>query len=450
MWVVITLLPLLAFTSAKAQDTLVLDIGKALEIALSENPTVKVADKEIQKKKYAQKGSYAALFPQISFTADYNRTLKKQVMYMDGFDMGSTDIPGMEDMPNMDEGIEVGRDNNWNLGFNASMPIVNAALWKSLSISAVDVELAIEQARSSKIAMVNQVKKGYYGVLLANDSYRVFKESYDNAMENYQDIKRKFEQGTVAEYDLIRADVTVKNSEPNMLQAENALVLAKWQLKALLGMDLDLNIECEGQLTDFEKDLFGDFLSTDTTLANNTDMKQMSLQAKQLEKTLTMQKFDYLPTLSLTGLYQWTAMNNDFKFKDYMWNPYSMIGVSLSIPIFSGGSKFYKIKQTRNSIEQLNLQKEDTRRKLQLAIKQYIDNMNTCIKRFDASQKGVEQAERGYMISQKRYDTGAGTLLEMNDSELALTQAKLNFNQAIYDYMVAKADLEKIIGQQEF
>lgn len=252
MWVVIMLLPSLAFTTVKAQDTLVLDIKKALEIALSENPTVKVANKEIQKKKYAQKGSYAALFPQVSFAADYNRTLKKQVMYMDGFDMGSTEIPGMEDMPNMDEGIEVGRDNNWNLGFNASMPIVNAALWKSLSISAVDVELAIEQARSSKIAMVNQVKKGYYGVLLANDSYRVFKESYDNAMENYLDIKHKFEQGTVAEYDLIRANVTVKNSEPNMLQAENALVLAKWQLKALLGMDLDINIECEGQLTDFE------------------------------------------------------------------------------------------------------------------------------------------------------------------------------------------------------
>lgn len=450
MWVVMMLLPSLVLTSAKAQDTLVLDIGKALEIALSENPTVKVANKEIQKKKYAQKGSYAALFPQVSFAADYNRTLKKQVMYMDGFDMGSTEIPGMEDMPNMDEGIEVGRDNNWNLGFNASMPIVNAALWKSLSISAVDVELAIEQARSSKIAMVNQVKKGYYGVLLANDSYRVFKESYDNAMENYLDIKRKFEQGTVAEYDLIRANVTVKNSEPNMLQAENALVLAKWQLKALLGMDLDINIECEGQLTDFEKDLFGDFLSTDTTLANNTDLKQMDLQAKQLDKTLTMQKFDYLPTLSLTGLYQWTAMNNDFKFKDYMWNPYSMVGVTLSIPIFSGGSKFYKIKQTRNSLEQLSLQREDTQRNLQLAIKQYIDNMNTCVKRFDASQKGVEQAERGYMISQKRYDTGAGTLLEMNDSELALTQAKLNFNQAIYDYMVAKADLEKVLGRQEF
>ena len=82
---VVMLLPSLFFSTVKAQEVLTLDLEKALEIALSENPTVKVADKEIEKKKYAQKGSYAALFPQVSFTADYTRTLKKQVMYMDGF-----------------------------------------------------------------------------------------------------------------------------------------------------------------------------------------------------------------------------------------------------------------------------------------------------------------------------------------------------------------------------
>ena len=450
MWVVLLLLPSLAFTSVKGQEVLKLNLSKALEIALSENPTIKVADKEIEKKKYAQKGSYAALFPQINFAADYNRTLKKQVMYMDGFDMGSTKIPEGTEVPDMSKGIEVGRDNNWSLGFNASMPLVNASLWKSLSISALDVELSIEQARSSKISMVNQVKKSFYGVLLANDSYRVFKESYDNAMENYLDIKKKYEQGTVAEYDLIRADVTVKNSEPNMLQALNSLTLAKWQLKALLGMNLETEINCEGSLVDFETELFADFLSTDTTLAENTDLKQIDLQTEQLKKTLMMQKFDYLPTLSLTGLYQWTSMNNDFKFRDYQWNPYSMIGVSLSIPIFSGGSKYHKIKQTQVSMQQMDLQREDTKRNLQLAIKQYIDNMNTCIKKFDAAQKGVEQANRGYLIAQKRYDTGAGTLLEMNDAELALTQSKLNFNQSIYDYMVAKSDLEKVLGQQTY
>lgn len=439
-----------AFNTLQAQETLNLDLNKAIEIALSENPTVKVADKEIEKKKYAQKGSYAALFPQISFAADYNRTLKKQVMYLDGFG-GSTDgesAPGGAEMPDMNKGIEVGRDNNWSMGFNASLPLVAPTLWKSLSISAMDVEIAVEQARSSKISMVNQVKKGFYAAMLANDSYSVFKSNYDNAMENYKDIKQKYDQGLVAEYDLIRADVTVKNSEPNMLQAENALILAQWQLKALMGIDLEIQINCEGNLTDYESVLFGDYLSTDTSLIDNTDLKQIELQTLQLNKTLTMKKFAYLPTLSLTGMYQWTAMNNDFKFSNYRWNPYSMVGVSLSIPIFSGGSKLYDIKQTKNSIEQIKLQRNDTQRNLQVAVKQYIDNMATCVKRFDAAQKGVQQATKGYTISQKRYDTGAGTLLEMNDSQLALTQAKLNFNQAIYDYMIAKAELEKLSGQQ--
>lgn len=449
MWVVMMLLPSLVFSTVKAQDVLKLDLEKALEIALSENPTVKVADKEIEKKKYAQKGTYAALFPQINFTADYTRTLKKQVMYMDGFDMGGGEsTPGMENI-DMSKGIEVGRDNNWTTGFNLSMPLVNATLWKSLSISALDVELSIEQARSSKISMVNQVKKSFYAVLLANDSYRVFKESYDNAMENYLDIKKKYDQGTVAEYDLIRADVTVKNSEPNMLQAENSLTLAKWQLKALLGMDLEMAIDCEGELADFESVLFADYMATDTTLAGNTDLKQIDLQMQQLKKTLTMQKFDYLPTLSLTGMYQWNAMNNDFKFKNYNWTPYSIVGVSLTVPIFSGGSKYHKIKQTQVSMHQMDLQRDDTKRNLQLAIKQYLDNMKTCVKQFDAAQKGVEQANKGYKIAQKRYDTGAGTLLEMNDAELALTQAKLNLNQSIYNYMVAKSDMEKVLGQEQ-
>lgn len=470
------LLPSLAFSPLQAQEPLVLDLEKALEIALSENPAVKVAGQEIQKKKYAQKGAYAALFPQINFGADYSRTLKKQVMYMDGaFDIGSMMSPVFDGIDNTfaknipdykkgslgnaineeyakippsegEEGISIGRDNNWGVGFTAGMPLINASLWKSLSISATDVELAVEQARSSKIEMTNQVKRSFYGVLLANDSYRVFKESYDYAVSNYTDVKQKFELGLVAEYDLIRTDVAVKNLEPNMLQAANAVVLAKWQLKALLGMDLELSVECEGKLADYESTLYGDYLAAETSLAGNSSLKQLDLQAVQLKQMLQLQKYDYLPTLSLSGAYNWSAMNNDFKFKDYLWNPYSTVALSLSMPIFSGGSRLQKINQTKVSLRQLDLQRDNLQRNLQLAVKQYKDNMETCIKRYDAARKGVAQAERGRTISQKRYETGSGTLLELNDAELALTQAKLNFNQAVYDYVVTKSDLEKTIG----
>lgn len=476
------MLPALVFVPAPAQEQpLALNLEKALEIAMSENPTVRVAEQEVEKKKYAKKGAYAALFPQVNFGADYSRTLKKQIVYFGesgGFDsMFEPLITGSEKLisayvpgytpgalaaaigeasaeasagASSDGGMEMGLSNNWGFGFTAGMPLINAALWKSLSISGQDVELAIEQARSSRIELTCQVKKAYFSVLLANDSYTVFKESYDNAMTNFLDIRQKYEQGLVAEYDLIRAEVAVKNVEPNMLQAANAVTLVKWQLKALMGIDLDLPVECEGRLTDFEAELFADYITAtaNASLDDNTNLKQLDIQNEQLENTLKLQKFDFLPTLSLSAAYNWNAMNEDFKFKDYRWNPYSMIGVSLSFPVFTGGSRMQKANQTKVTITQLQLRKEDLQRSLQLLVRQSLDNMNTCIKRYGAAQKGVEQAARGYMIAQKRYDTGAGTLLEMNDASLAMTQAKLNFNQAIYDYVTAKSDLEKTLGKQ--
>ena len=453
-------------TKAQNDNTLAIDITQAIEIALSDNPTIKIADKEIEKKKYAKKGAYAPLFPQINISGDYNRTLKKQVMYMDGAfgaAPGEGEVPeggapegSVPEIPEGGEspmtpggGIEIGRKNNWSAGVNFSMPLIAPMLWKSLEVSAVDVELSIEAARSSKISMVNQVKKSFYAVLLAQDSYDVFKMSYDNASMNYKDVKKKYEQGLVAEYDMIRADVQVKNIEPSLFQAENALSLSLWRLKALLGMNLELNITCKGSLVDFENYLYSSFLSTDTSLVNNTDLRQLDLQKKMLGKTLMMQKFEYIPTLSLSGLYQFTSMNNDFKFSTYQWNPYSMVGVKLNIPLFVGGARKQKIAQTRVSMEQIDLQRDDVNRNLQLVIKQYTDNMSTSVKQFNASQQAVKQAQRGHLIAQKRYENGMATLLELNDADLALTQARLTFNQSIYDYMVSKSELEKTLGDKK-
>ena len=152
------------------QAPTVISLEKELEIALSESPSVKVADKEIETKKFAKKGSYAALFPEISATGTFNRTLKKQVMSMD--------------FGGVSQSFEVGRWNTWSGGLNAQMPLVNAQLWKSLKISGEDVELAVEKARSSRLETVNQVKQAYYGVLLAKEANKVYKDVYDNAPSN--------------------------------------------------------------------------------------------------------------------------------------------------------------------------------------------------------------------------------------------------------------------------
>lgn len=416
-----------------ANDTLRISLDDALKIALSENLTVRISDQEVTKQEYAKKGTYASLYPQIDLSGSYQRTLKKQVMYMDG--MGGSN-----------EGISVGRDNSWSGGVAASMPLVSAILWKSLKISSYNVELAVEKARSSRIELIDQVKQSYYAVLLAYDSYLVYKDAYDNAVKNHYDIQQKFEEGLVSEYDVIRANVNVKNAEPNMYEAENYIILTHWQLKAVLGLDLESNIHCLGSLANFEKELAKDFLETDISFENNSDLMQMDIQLKQLEISAQMQKAQNYPSLNAQFSFQMTSTNNDFKLGQYRWDPYSYAGLSLSIPIFAGGKRNSDIKQSKIELDQLNIQRTDLERNLKVTAKQSVDQMSTCIKQYYSALAGVEESEKGYEITMARYESGEGTLLDINDSQLSMTQARLNLNQSIYNYMAAKSNLEKTLG----
>lgn len=444
-----------ALASTAVAQTTTLTLDDAVRIALSDNPTVKVADSEITKQEYAKKGTLASLMPTLDFSAGYNRTLKKQVMYMGdmkgfgGSSEGTEGAEGTEAASAMRDGIKVGMDNTWSAGFALSLPLVNAQLWKQLSISADDVELAVEKSRQSRISMVSQVKQAYYAVMLAEASRDALKENYDNAKKKYDDINQKYQQGLSSEYDLIRADVAVKNVEPSLFDAENSIVLAKWRLKALIGVDLDMSIDCTGSLNDYTDRLYDGYMKVDTTmLAQNSSLRQIDLQQRQLLKSRDVAKSAYYPTLNLSFAYQWNAMANDFRFKDYRWNPYSTLGLSLNIPIFSGGRRYNSLKQIKVQIDQLALTRLDTERNLMVGVRQSVDKMRTGIRQYESACKSVDQARKGYDIAVKRYDTGAGTLLEVNDSQLALTQSQLNRSQAVYSYLVAQAQLDETLGTE--
>ncbi len=443
----IALAGLMSMVATSAQATVTLTLDDAVRVALSENPTVRVADSEITKQEYAKKGTLSNLMPQVNFSAGYDRTLKKQVMYMG--DMGGAGGSDAGAASAFSDGIEVGLNNTWSAGFSLALPLINAQLWKQLSISSDEVELAVEKSRQSRQSMVSQVRQAYYAVLLAQASHNALQENYDNAKKKYTDIEQKYRQGLSSEYDLIRADVAVKNVEPSLLDADNSIVLAKWRLKALTGMDLDTEIDCVGSLDDYADKLCENYMRIDTTmLAGNSDLRQLDLQQTQLQKTRDVAKAAYYPSLNLSFAYQWSAMSDDYKFKDYKWNPYSTVGLTLTIPIFSGGSRYSTLKQTNVQINQLQLTRLNTERNLMVGIRQYVDQMRTSIQQYQSSEKSVAQARKGYDIAVKRYDTGAGTLLEVNDSQLALTQSQLNSSQAIYTFLVAQAQLDETLGTE--
>ena len=346
------------------------------------------------------------------------------------------------------DGISVGRWNTFNGGISASMPLVNFQLWESLKISGQSVELAVEKARSSRLEAVTKVKQAYFSVLLAKEVFDVYKSVYENAMENLVQVQRKYDVQKVSELELTRAKANVASAIPNVYNAENSIMLALWQLKAVMGVNLDMNLDIVGNLSDYTEHMFRDIHENDdVNLDRNSTMRQLAIQAEQLASTVKMQKYAYLPTLSVSFSYSMNAMTNDFKFSQYKWTPYSYVGLSLNIPIFSGGKHHSDVRQAQIQQESLNISRADTERQLRISIRSFLNTMETNMKSYDSAQEAVELAKKAYDISQKSYNVGKSTLTDLHDAELVLTQARLSSSQAIYNFINAKASLEQVIGR---
>lgn len=428
---ILSLLLCVAKQSAQAQDTLKINLQDAVRIALSDNPTIKVADQEIRLKKEARREAYAGLFPEASLVGSYSRAIKKQSFAMKG------------------EVIEVGTDNTYSGGLSVSLPVFAPALYKSISLTKTDVDLAVEKSRASRLDMVNQVTKAFFQLLLAQDSYEVLLKSYKQSEDNYNVVKAKYEQGAVSEYDKISADVQMRSLKPTVVSARNGVNLANLQLKVLMGMEADAKVAIEGNLKDYEMSMFTrQAMPRPDNLINNSTLKQLELNAVQLKQTLKLQYTNFMPTLSAGFQYMYTSMNDNFKFKEYDWRPYSTISLNLSIPLFKG-SNFTQLKQTRIQMKQLEENRINTERQLTMQATGYLDNMAASTEQVVSNKEAVFQAEKGRAIAEKRYEVGKGTILELNSSEVALTEARLTYNQSIYDYLVAKADLDLVLGIDE-
>lgn len=419
----------------EVKDTLRLTLDRAIEIALDQNPTIRVAGQEIQLKREATRGAYAGLLPEVALSGSYSRTLKKQTAVMD-FN-GSVQT------------IKMGQDNSYSGGVVINLPLFAPALYKSINLTQADVNLAVEKARSSKLDLINQVTKAYYQQLLAQDSYQVLLKGYQQAEATAAVILAKYNQGSVSEYDKIRSEVQVRSLKPGVVSARNAVNLSRLQLYTLLGIDPTFPIAVEGSLKAYEMTLFQQQLSdTSIRLENNTGLKQLDLNANLLEKNLSLQRTNFMPTLAASFNYMYTALNNDFKISQYKWYPYSTLGVSLSIPLFKA-TNFTKIKQTKIQLMQLAETRVNTERQLAQQATSYVDNMSASAEQVVSNRENIIQAEKGRQIALKRYEVGKGTILELNDAEIALTQTELVYRQSIYDYLVSKADLDQLLGKED-
>ena len=415
---------LCAFGIAKAQnaqaakDTLTLTLDKALTIALDENPTMKVAAEEIALKKVAGKEAWQSLLPEASIAGSLDHTIKAAEMKLN------------------DMSFKMGQDgtNTANAGLSINLPLFAPAVYRTMSMTKRDIEL---------------VSKAYYQLMLAQDSYDVLLGSYKLAEDNFNIVNAKYEQGAVSEYDKISAEVQMRSIKPNVISAANGVTLAKLQLKVLMGITADVELKTEDSLTNYETAVFANQLKDEEVgLENNTTMKQLDLNMKMLEKSLKVAKSSFIPTLSMSFSYNYQSLYNpNINFFEYNWSNSSSLMFNLSIPLYKA-SNFTKVKSARIQMRQLDWNRIDTERKLNMEIVSYRNNMAASSEQVVSNKENVMQAEKAVLIAGKRYDVGKGTVLELNSSQVSLTQAQLTYNQSIYDYLIAKADLDKVLGKE--
>ena len=415
------------------QDTLTLNLDKALEIALSDNPTIKVAEEEIALKKVSHKEAWQNLLPEASISGTMSHTITAPQ-----FSIG-------------DQTVKMGKDkaNTATGTLNISLPLFAPAVYRAMSMTKTDIELAVEKSRASKQDLVNQVTKAYYQLMLTQDSYDVLQKSYKLAEDNYNIVNAKYRQGTVSEFDKITAEVQMRSVKPSVISAGNAVTLSKLQLKVLMGITADVDIKIDDSLAAYEGVVFANQLDNTVHegLVNNTTMKQLELNRLMLQKNIKSLRTNFMPTLGLGYSYQYQSMNNDsWNVFNYNYGSSSSLVFSLSIPLYKA-SNFTKLKSNRIQMRQLDQNRLDTERKLNMQITSYQDNMSASYEQVSSNKENVMQAEKAVQIAGKRYEVGKGTVLELNTSQVQLTEAELTYNQSIYDYLVAKADLDQVLGR---
>ena len=415
--------------------TMNLTLEKAIEIALAENPTIHVADKDIELKKIADKEAWQALLPTLDATLSLsdNILVAEIVTGMGKFKMG---VDGTL--------TAVG-------AATLNLPVFAPAVYQNMKLTKEDIKLAQEKARGSRLDLINQVTKAYYGALLSSDSYEVMKKSYDVAAANYEVVNNKYKVGRVSEYDKISAEVQMRNMNSSMVSAQTGKTLALLQLKVLMGVTADLDIAIDDSLKAYEGNLT--MTNTDGAMAeldNNSSLRQLDHSMNLLERSQKILRTNFMPTVAvqLSGQYQSYA-NHNWNIFGYQYSPSSVFSIAINVPIFHA-STWTKLKSNKLQISQLEDNRINARRQLMLAAESYKQNMASTIAQVESNAEAVKQADKAVQISGKRYEVGRGTILELNQSETALTQAQLTYVQSVYNYLINKADFDYTLGRETY
>lgn len=429
--VILYLISSALFAKENKKVILNLDLNKAIEIALKENSQIKIARYEIDKSESQLIESYSSLIPNISAEGSYIKNIKKPVFFLPDFFGGTGKV----------RPIEIGSKNSYSAQLKIGVPLFVGQAYTGIIMS----KLGLDLSKLSYEEILAQIRlnttKAFYDVLLTRETEKFIKESYENALRNLENAKKLNQAGLISDFDYLSAQVEVEKIKPNIHQAEYTYQTALNFLKSLLNLSPHDSIEVVG---DFQSFFINKQLpQIDNYVVDNTfTLKKLSLQKQLSDKNIMLQKWGHYPSLIAFGNYQIQTQAEDYNFNAYRWVKSAAIGLNLSIPIFSGFSVKSRVEQSEIQSKQLNETINYTRKQIEIAITNTQNRIAAGIEKIEAQKLNKEKARKSYKIAEVRFKEGMSTQLEVSNANLNLLSAEVGYAQAVYEYLVARAELE--------
>jgi len=421
------------YAVAFSQEKITLTLEDSIKLALEQNPFYLAEKAKEDQASYMVREAVSNFFPALN--AQGTHILDKKVMTID---MPSF-VPGMPPQK-----IKLDFTRNYQFSLSFSLPLsAGGRLVSGYKQANYNLMSTKEAIRQSMQETVFNVKKAFYGYLLAKKFVEVSEEAVGLAEKHWKNVKSLYDVGMASKFDLLRSEVQVANLKPQLIRAKNGLSTAELGLKMLLGLDLKQPIEVKGELSykEFEANVDAGVAQA---LANRPEMNQLKFQQQMAAEMLKMARGAYLPTLAVGGAYNYWG--NRFKFTKDSWESYYSVNLVLDIPLFNGFVNSAKVGESKAMLRQLDYSRKGLSEMVKFEVQEAILSLQQAKESLLSQEKNVEQAQEAVRIADLNYAEGLATNLDVSFAQMALTQAKTNYSQALYDYALALAQLEKAIG----
>ncbi|HET6401580.1 MAG TPA: TolC family protein [Candidatus Kapabacteria bacterium] len=434
--VIVGLLTSLGYSARlSAQTAIPISLDEAINTALHRGEEIDLAKGEVRSAEGNEEVAMSGMLPQISASANYTRTLKSQYS---GLSSGP-DTGAAAALAGLFKNLPFGRLNAYTLGINASQNIFTGGRLTAMNDAArarkqsADIDLTAAQAQ-----LVLNVTQSYYDAILADTIVKISHDALAEADEVYRQTNLAYQVGEKAEFDALRAKVARDNQIPVVLQSEDNRAEAYYRLKQLLNYSLDDSLVLTTPIVDSQARFA---LMSDTETDQRSSVRQAIDNVTASDAQVRIAESAHWPQISLSSSYSPVAYPSNLfpNWNDWLTN--WTAGVTISVPIYTGGNIAGNVDVARAGVEQADARLEQTREAAAMDARTALNQLHSAEANLRSTAGTAAEAQRAYQIANVRFSQGISTEVELDDARIQEEQARANWAGAVRDYQVARAKL---------